>query len=238
MRLSLSRNNRIAPRAPIRPGGQIRAVFSPRVAPNAAPKDKNGLRQKTNFASHFKLIWVVQPSDQKYFYFRKSEFMDRCARPALMKRGVRVVTNVERGMRWTRWHQLTSDVRRGRRNRVVPMPRRWQQVCRLMNRQATEANKPGTPGRSRISRKPSRRECRLIWLPCCCLRAQSALSFARKARGCGLHPAFPAPSRFRGRPLNQSSDTFRAAGMRPRVHLHCRAPPCGYQHSRDASVEH
>ena len=34
-------------------------------------------------------------------------------------------------------------------------------------------------------------DCRL---PCGCLRAQSAHSSARKARGCGLHPAFPAPS--------------------------------------------
>ena len=62
------------------------------------------------------------------------------------------------------------------------------------DREATEANKPGTPGRSRISRKPLRRECRLFWLPCRCLRAQSAPFFARKADGCGLHPAFPAPS--------------------------------------------
>jgi hypothetical protein len=30
-------------------------------------------------------------------------------------------------------------------------------------------------------------------LPCGFLRAQSALFFARKARGCGQHPVFPAP---------------------------------------------
>src|SRR5579859_604966 len=29
------------------------------------------------------------------------------------------------------------------------------------------------------------------------LACVSALSFARKARGCGLHPAFPAPSDFK-----------------------------------------
>jgi hypothetical protein len=49
-----------------------------------------------------------------------------------------------------------------RRNRVVLAPRRWRQVCRngdvgrwptRRKRQATEANKPGTPGRSRISRE-------------------------------------------------------------------------------------
>ena len=39
------------------------------------------------------------------------------------------------------------------------------------DREATEANKPGTPGRSRIRRKPSRRGCRLFWLPCvACVR--------------------------------------------------------------------
>jgi hypothetical protein len=30
-------------------------------------------------------------------------------RPALLRRGVRVVTNVERGMRWTCWCRATSD---------------------------------------------------------------------------------------------------------------------------------
>ena len=36
----------------------------------------------------------------------------------------------------------------------------------------------------------------IIWfrLNRCCLRAQSAQSFARQARGRGQHPAFPAPS--------------------------------------------
>ena len=74
----------------------------------------------------------------------------------------------------------------------------------LMMGDAMEANKPGTPGRPRISRKPSRRECRLFWLPCCCLRAQSALFFARKAHGCGLHPAFPVPSDVRGHDVDAS----------------------------------
>src|SRR5689334_2700534 len=32
-----------------------------------------------------------------------------------------------------------------------------------------------------------------VRLPCGCLRAQSAPFFARKAFGCGQHPAFPAP---------------------------------------------
>jgi len=39
-----------------------------------------------------------------------------------------------------------------RRNRAVPIPRRWNQALRD-ERKATAANKPGTPRRSRISRK-------------------------------------------------------------------------------------
>jgi len=41
--------------------------------------------------------------------------------------------------------------RDGRRNRAVPIPRRWDQVLGDELR-ATVANKPGTPGRPRISR--------------------------------------------------------------------------------------
>jgi hypothetical protein len=39
-----------------------------------------------------------------------------------------------------------------RRNRAVPIPRRWDQALRG-ERKATVARKPGTPRRSRISRK-------------------------------------------------------------------------------------
>ena len=50
------------------------------------------------------------------------------------------------------------------RRRVVLIPRRWDQVLRTDVREATVAKKPGAPRRARISRKPSRRECRLIRL--------------------------------------------------------------------------
>jgi len=49
----------------------------------------------------------------------------------------------------------TNDVCCGRRRRVVLIPRRWNQVCRgdvglrSTRWQATEAIKPGTPGRAR-----------------------------------------------------------------------------------------
>jgi hypothetical protein len=83
----------------------------------------------------------------------------------------------------------------GRRNRAVPIPRCWDQASRD-ERKATVARKPGAPRRTRISRNPLRRECRCSGGTCRYLRAQKCTFFARKARGCGQHPAFPAPSRF------------------------------------------
>jgi len=124
--------------------------------------------------------------------------------PGSAKRGGRVVTDVEAGSDGRFRLRLTSAGRSGRQNRVVPIPRRWDQACGTFIPQATEARKPGTPGRARISRKPLRRECRLFRLPCRCLRAQSALLFARKACGCGQHPVLPAP-------LIERDGTFRKA---------------------------
>jgi hypothetical protein len=88
------------------------------------------LRPKIHFVCDFNLIWAVQPQPQRYFYLRKSEYMEYIAHPVLGKRGVRVVTNVELGMRWTR--AMSTDERQsfGRRSRVVPIPRRWDQALR------------------------------------------------------------------------------------------------------------
>jgi len=76
-----------------------------------------------------------------------------------------------------RWERDAMDARAaldgrgrcGRRNRGVLTPRRWCQVSRAI-REATVAKTLGTPGSPRISRKPSRRECRIVrrylwWLP-------------------------------------------------------------------------
>jgi hypothetical protein len=52
----------------------------------------------------------------------------------LDKRGVRVVTNVECGMRWTLWLRETSGANSGRQSRVVLTPRRWRQVCGAIRR--------------------------------------------------------------------------------------------------------
>src|SRR6185312_6756460 len=91
----------------------------------------------------------------------------------------------------------TSGARGGRRSRVVLTPRRWCQVCG--DPQATEAIKPGTPGRARISRKTIARgmpECVRLYL----LRTR-VLCFAyflHTRLRVQRHPAFPAPSLFGG----------------------------------------
>jgi len=65
---------------------------------------------------------------------------------------------------------------RGRRNRVVLAPRRWRQVLRrcvrpnrfecIRDPQGDGGKKARSPGRSRISRNPSRRESRMIRFTC------------------------------------------------------------------------
>src|SRR6185312_7135616 len=66
------------------------------------------------------------------------------------------------------------------------------------DREATEANKPGTPGRSRISRKPLRRECRLFRLPCvACVRKVHFSLHARLAGAACIRHSL-RPLHFRG----------------------------------------
>ena len=69
----------------------------------------NLLRANTNFARKFNVDSIVQSSHEKYStsVFRESVIVSCC--PALTRRGGRVVTNVERGMRWTLWGRTTSD---------------------------------------------------------------------------------------------------------------------------------
>src|SRR5690242_12971866 len=61
-----------------------------------------------------------------------------------------IVTSVGGGMRWP-CRRARRARRCGRRNRVVPIPRRWDQVSRD-EREATVARKPAAPRRARISR--------------------------------------------------------------------------------------
>ena len=62
---------------------------------------------------------------------------------------------------------------------------------------ATAANKPGTPRRARISRKTIAQGVPGVSAALWSLACAMCTSLARKARGCGQHPALPAPSRWR-----------------------------------------
>jgi hypothetical protein len=84
------------------------------------------LRAKTNFASFFSLIWVVQSSREIYSASLLPPIGGYLPRPALLERGVRVVTDVECGMRWTQMRLLDEQRVGGRRSRVVLAPRRWR----------------------------------------------------------------------------------------------------------------
>ena len=106
-----------------------------------------------------------------------------------------IVTNVEGGMRWTAGCSARMPRGRahpdGRRSRVVLVPRRWDQPPD-QKPGGTEANKPGTPGSARISRKTIAQGMPdVLALPV----VTAACFFCLQAgHGCGLHPAFPAPS--------------------------------------------
>ena len=151
----------------------------------------------------------------KIFLFPKFVTYD-LTKPSRPQEGrLAIVTIRWCGLRWTR-RVARRAACRGRSSRVVLIPRRWDQACRD-DRQATGANKPGTPGRARSSRKePSRRECRSdfgVPVLACVRRFRSA----RKAVGAFVHPAFPAPSFRRGTRICKTRTRNRAAGLRLHV---------------------
>jgi hypothetical protein len=67
----------------------------------SSPSPFLSLRVQTNFLNHFNLIWVVQSVREKQIASHRPQIsgISRVVPPR--KRGVRVVTNVECGMRWT-----------------------------------------------------------------------------------------------------------------------------------------
>jgi hypothetical protein len=71
---------------------------------------ENRLRLNSNLLNRFKLIWVVQSVVQKYFASRFPQISGYLFAFRTHERGVRVVTDVGRGMRWTLWRRVTSDV--------------------------------------------------------------------------------------------------------------------------------
>src|SRR5216683_4941671 len=101
-------------------------------SPPAVVSSRIHLRQKSNFSSRFNPILPVQSCREKYSDFVFSEIGVPCSRPALDQEGrFAIVTNVERGMRWTHIAERNpcADERClcGRRSRVVLALRRRRQ---------------------------------------------------------------------------------------------------------------
>jgi len=85
-----------------RPDGRIDFDFDRRHPRRSLSTRENRVRQKANFASRFNAILPVQSCREKYSDFVFSEIGVTCSRPALDQEGrFAIVTNVERGMRWT-----------------------------------------------------------------------------------------------------------------------------------------
>ena len=98
------------------------------------------------FATRYEADSTVKTSAQKYFASFFQKHMIVCRRPVLMKRGVRVVTNVERGMRWTCWCRQTSDVVADGEVVWSWPPDAEAKFVRLRSARATGARKPGPRG--------------------------------------------------------------------------------------------
>jgi hypothetical protein len=135
----------------------------------------------------------VKPRLKKYISFVFQKSMVLFARPASM-RGANASSRTWGGMRWTR--VVSQDGRCGARTSEIAWswPPDAEVNPRVKSSGGTGANKPGTPRRARISRKPLRRECR-------CLGVPAAFFFCMRAAGATGASGAPAPSRFRGRAM-------------------------------------
>jgi len=115
---------------------------------------------------------------------------------------IAIVTDVGRGMRWTRFGAVDERADLGRRSRVVLMPRRWHQVgndC-FCNRAGDGDNKARSPGRAR--RKPLKPIVRGMpdrFRPACGDYARMLFSFAYEAVGAADAPGIPCALCFEGR---------------------------------------
>src|SRR6185312_5642851 len=123
------------------------------------------------FVSDFRLIWPVQPRGEKYSASVFRKFMVEWPRLAPDREGrFAIVTDVGSGMRWTRAHQLTSDVASGRQRRVVLIPRCWNQVLRDGS-QGDGGNQARSPGRARYKPQTIAQRMRIdlasLWLLAC-----------------------------------------------------------------------
>jgi hypothetical protein len=72
---------------------------------------------------------AVQPHPEKYSAFAVGQISATSSPVSRPQEGrIAIVTDVGRGMRWTRWRAQDERRQCGRRSRVVPTPRRWRQV--------------------------------------------------------------------------------------------------------------
>jgi hypothetical protein len=162
----------------------------------------------------------VQPATQKHLAspFAKISSMESVVPPRSEGR-IAIVTNVERGMRWTRRRAGRSALARGRRSRVVLTPRRWRQVGDNASHCTGDSGKKArTLGRARRKPlKPLRREGRTD--PPTPVVTSVCFHFLHTDRGCSGHPAFPAPS-LEGR---VAPSCFRADEFSFLARAHCAA---------------
>jgi hypothetical protein len=171
-----------------------------RATSSRAPKRaRKSLRVTANFVSRFRLIRAAGSSARKISIYENQKLCKMCASRSHQEGRFAVVTDVGSGMRWTRLCLWTNGATRGRRNRVVLISRRWDQVSQ-MSCEATVAIKPGTPGRARDKPKTiaqGRPECfgEPVVLLVCFLPLHTRLR-VRKT------PGFPCALRFRGHILD------------------------------------
>jgi hypothetical protein len=153
-----------------------------------------GAARKNQFRKPVQSVLAVQGPSRKYFSFSEVRIRRIFRLSCFHKRGARD--------RHERWKQDAMDAGgRARRARPVrtakacgPIPRCWDQACERRACRRRWQESPAHRGEHVIRRKAIAQGMPVVWLTCCCLRARSASFFARKARGCGLHPAFPVPS--------------------------------------------
>jgi hypothetical protein len=140
-----------------RPTGKSISILADVVRHEAPRHTKNHPRQKTNFSSPFNPIPPVQSPCEKYPAFVFPEIGVPCPCPALEQEGrFAIVTNVERGMRWT--HRGCSARFAGGRTTLtrtakpcgpgIPtlMPSSQRRISRLAG---DGGNKARSPGRAR-----------------------------------------------------------------------------------------
>jgi hypothetical protein len=139
---------------------------------------------KTPIRKSIQADLAVQPRCENIRLRRRANHGQLSARSVPARRGVsRSSRTLDAGCDGRTLTQETNAAARGRRSRVVLAPRRWRELLKKLTLLRGDGDKKPDRRRERgISRKPSRRECRIVrpnlWWTCSC-----ASSF--RARGYG-----------------------------------------------------